>query len=54
MKKGQQNGQIKSGDPEMMVRTYVAALIGIAIAWSRSDGMFDEKEQLKKAFDIIF
>lgn len=54
VKRGQQNGEIKEGNPEMMVRTYIAALVGIAIAWSRSDGMFDEKEELKKAFDIIF
>ncbi|MDO4170351.1 MAG: TetR/AcrR family transcriptional regulator [Lachnospiraceae bacterium] len=54
VKKGQQSGQIKDGDSEMMVRTYIAALMGIAIAWSRSDGIFDEKEDLKKAFDIIF
>lgn len=54
VKKGQKSGQIKDGDPEMMVRTYVAALVGIAIAWSRSDGMFDEKEELRKAFDIVF
>lgn len=54
VKKGQQTGQIKKGDPVMMVRTFVAALMGIAIAWSRSDGAFDEKAELKKAFDIIF
>lgn len=54
VKKGQLAGQIRQGDPEMMVRTFISALIGIAIAWSRSDGVFDEKEELKKAFDIIF
>lgn len=54
VRKGQTAGQIKKGDSEMMVRTFVAALIGIAIAWSRSDGAFDEKAELKKAFDIIF
>ena len=53
-KRGQTLGQIKEGDPEMMVRTYIAALMGIAIAWGRSNGSFDEKEELKKAFDIIF
>lgn len=54
VKKGQKSGQIKEGDSEMMVRTFVAALVGIAIAWSRSDGLFDEKKELRKAFDIIF
>lgn len=53
-KRGQSMGQIKEGDAEMMVRTYIAALMGIAIAWGRSNGAFDEKEELKKAFDIIF
>lgn len=53
-KRGQSLGEIKDGDAEMMVRTYISALIGIAIAWGRSDGAFDEKAELKKAFDIIF
>lgn len=54
VKKGQESGQIKKGDPEMMVRTFKSALIGIALAWGRSNGSFNEKEELKKAFDIIF
>lgn len=53
-KRGQAIGQIKDGDAEMMVRTYISALIGIAIAWGRSNGRFDEKTELKKVFDIIF
>ena len=54
VRKGQTEGTIKSGDPETMVRTFVAALIGIAIAWSSNGGPFDEKEELHKAFDVIF
>ncbi len=54
VKKGQVAGEIKAGDPEMMVRTFIAALMGIAIAWGRSDGAFDEKAELKKVFEIIF
>lgn len=54
VKKGQAVGEIKKGDPKMMVRTYVSALVGIAIAWGRSNGSFDEKGELKKAFEIIF
>lgn len=54
VKKGQSNNEIKKGDSEMMVRTFVAALIGIAIAWSRSGGIFNEKEELRKVFDIVF
>lgn len=54
VKKGQALNEIKQGDPEMMVRTYISALMGIAMAWSSNDGPFDEKEELRKAFDIIF
>lgn len=54
VKKGQALNEIKQGDPEMMVRTFIAALIGIAMAWSSNDGPFDEKAELRKAFDIIF
>ena len=54
VRKGQSEGSIKPGDPETMVRTFVAALIGIAIAWSSNGGPFDEKEELHKAFEVIF
>ena len=54
VKKGQHEGTIRQGDPIIMVRTFVSALIGIAIAWSSNGGPFDEKEELRKAFDVIF
>lgn len=54
VKKGQQTGDIKKGDPVIMVRTFVAALTGIAIAWGSNGGSFDEKEELHKAFHVIF
>lgn len=54
VKKGQKTGEIRSGDPVMMVRTFIAALAGIALAWSSNNAPFDEKEELRKAFDIIF
>lgn len=54
VKKGQKEGTIRQGDPVTLVRTFVSALIGIAIAWSSNGGPFDEKEELKKAFDVIF
>ncbi|MCF0105566.1 MAG: TetR/AcrR family transcriptional regulator [Holdemanella sp.] len=53
-KKGQQTGKIRQGDPVTMTTVYQSALMGIAIAWARSDGSFDEKEELKKAFDLIY
>lgn len=54
VKRGQEKKEIKEGDAVLMVRTYVSALIGIAIAWSSNGGPFDEKEELKKVFDFIF
>ena len=54
IKKGQKTGEIKQGDPVIMIRTFVSALIGIAITWCSNDAPFDEKEELKKAFDLIF
>lgn len=54
VKKGQHTGDIREGDPVLMVRTFVAALTGIAIAWSSNDGSFDEKEELHKVFNVIF
>ena len=46
--------EIKSGDPEMMLHTFISALIGIAVDWASNDGCFDEKEELRKVFDTIF
>lgn len=54
IKKGQNLGEIKNGNPEMMLDTFIAALIGIACDWASNDGYYDEKEELRKAFDIIF
>jgi AcrR family transcriptional regulator len=54
VQKGQEAGQIRKGDPNFLLRTYISALIGIAISWARSNGAFDEKEELKKTFDLIF
>lgn len=54
IKKGQSAGQIKMGNPVVMQQVYNAALDSIALAWGRSDGIFDEKEELKKVFDLIF
>jgi len=54
IKKGQKNKEIKSGDPEMMLHTYTSALTGIAIDWASNDGPFDEKDELRKIFDVIF
>ena len=54
IKKGQKTGEIKSGDPAMMLHTFISALIGIAVDWASNDGCYDEKEELRKVFDTIF
>lgn len=38
----------------MMVRAFLAAVTGVALAWSSGGGAMDEKEELRKVFDIIF
>ncbi len=54
VKRGQLTGEIKAGDAVIMVRTFVSCIAGIALAWSSNDGPFDEKEEIRNAFDIIF
>lgn len=54
LKEGQLSGEIKQGDPKMMLHTYYSALIGIAIDWASNDGYFDEKKALREIFDFIF
>lgn len=52
--KGQVIGEIRKGKPKLMLETFYAALIGIAMDWSSSGGTYDEKEELRKMFDVIF
>lgn len=54
IQKGQLSGEIKEGNPEMMLRTFISALIGIAMDWASNGGLYDEKEELRMAFDVIF
>ncbi|MCD8084815.1 MAG: hypothetical protein LUF28_00525 [Clostridiales bacterium] len=54
VRKGQKTGEIRAGDPVMMVRAFLAAVTGVALAWSSGGGVMDEKEELRKVFDIIF
>ena len=46
IKKGQKNDEIKAGDPEMMLHTFISALIGIAMDWASNGGYYDEKKEL--------
>lgn len=54
VRKGQKHHEIKEGDPDMMVHTFTSALIGIAMDWASNDGKYNEKEELRKVFDVIF
>lgn len=55
IKKGQHNGQIRSSfDSKVLLSSYFAGLFGIFVKWSACGGTFDEKEELKKLFDIVF
>ncbi|MDR2079299.1 MAG: TetR/AcrR family transcriptional regulator [Treponema sp.] len=55
VKQGQSQSTIKKGiAPELLIQTYVSALIGIALDWSSNNGAYDEKEELKKVFDVVF
>ena len=54
VRKGQEKGEIREGDPEELLLTFVAALIGIAIDWASNGGEFDEKAELRKVFNVVF
>ncbi len=54
IKKGQKHNEIKDGNPEMMLHAFISALIGIAMDWASNDGNYNEKDELRKIFDVIF
>lgn len=52
---GQEEGVIRSDkDADLLITTYNAILMGMALDWSSSHGKYNQKEYLKKMFDIIF
>jgi AcrR family transcriptional regulator len=53
--KGQHNGEIRNSfGSEELLSSYFAGVVGIFVKWSSCGGIFDEKVELKKLFDIIF
>ena len=54
IKKGQKSKEIRNGDPEMMLHTFISALMGIAMDWASNGGAYDEKAELRKVFDTLF
>jgi len=55
IKQGQIQGTIRDGvAPEKLMLAFVSALIGIALDWSSNNGVYDEKEELHKIFEVVF
>lgn len=52
---GQAEGVIQADkDPDLLITTYNAILMGMALDWSSSHGKYDQKKYLKQMFDIVF
>ncbi len=45
VRKGQQTGQVRKGNAVTMVRTYIAALVGVVLAWSSNNEPFEQKNR---------
>ena len=55
VQQGQSEGVIRSDqDPNLLITTYNAILMGMALDWSSCHGKYDQKEYLRQMFDIIF
>lgn len=51
----QEEGSIQpSKNPDKLLQTYNAVIIGMALDWSSSHGNYDQKKELKSMFDIVF
>ena len=51
----QEEGTIQlSKNPDKLLQTYNAVIIGMALDWSSSHGKYNQKEELKAMFDIVF
>lgn len=51
----QEEGTIHSSkNPDKLLQTYNAVIIGMALDWSCSHGNYDQKQELKAMFDIVF
>ncbi|MBB6215872.1 AcrR family transcriptional regulator [Anaerosolibacter carboniphilus] len=55
VEKAQKSGAIRNDvQAEELVFAFTSALIGVAVNWSASGGSYDEKQELRRLFDIIF
>jgi AcrR family transcriptional regulator len=55
IKQGQTQGTVRQGiAPELLLQTFTFTAIGVTFDWSSNNGAYDEKEELKKVFDVIF
>ncbi|MEA4875974.1 TetR/AcrR family transcriptional regulator [Anaerorhabdus sp.] len=55
IEKGQKYGEIRNTvDAKDLYFSYIAGLLGIAVNWSASGGLYDEKAELRKLFEIVF
>lgn len=55
VKQGQAQGTVRKDiAPQALLQTFTSALIGIAFDWSSNGGQYDEKEELRKVFDVVF
>lgn len=51
----QHEGTIQEGkDPDVLINTFNAVIIGMALDWSSAHGKYDQKEQLKQMFEVVF
>lgn len=51
----QKEGSIqKKKDPDQLLQTYNAVIIGMALDWSSSHGNYDQKKKLREMFEIVF
>lgn len=51
----QEEGTIQNTkDPDQLLQTYNAVIMGMALDWSSSHGKYDQKEKLREMFDIVY
>lgn len=52
---GQAEGVIHADkDPDVLMETFNAVIIGMALDWSSSHGRYDQKAYLRQMFDVVF
>ncbi|MCD8078544.1 MAG: hypothetical protein LUE63_09280 [Lachnospiraceae bacterium] len=55
IRQAQADGEIsRNVNPENAFKTFAAAIIGVGLDWSCTDGNYDEKERLKEIFEVVY